>query len=354
MSRIFISYRRGDTSPYAGRLHDKLSLRFGPSNVFRDIDDIAPGADFVKVIEQSIGQCDAALVLIGADWSTITNDKGIRRLDDPRDFIRLEVGTALAKGIPVIPLLVEEAEMPSAEELPKELAPLSTRNGVELTDERFDYDFEKLATALEGYLGKSPEGSTARYPRRKVVQAAAVALAVALLTGAFLFFRGDEPVGPAKTGPPVDGLSAEAAALLAAKPSSCIDSPDTPATESVAITSPLPGEKVVSTPTVKGTANLESGQYLYFFSYAPGICYYYFDPYEAVQVSDEGSWENRVDVTASKGEKMMMVATVVGPDTRGLFEELLDYFRSNDPDNSHVRRLPPGTRMAHVTVQVAD
>jgi len=107
MSRIFISYRRDDSGGWAGRLYDRISQHFGRDHVFMDIDTIEPGLDFVEVIEQAVGSCDALLALIGRQWLTLTDDDGQRRLDNPEDFVRLEIAAALVRNIRVIPVLVQ-------------------------------------------------------------------------------------------------------------------------------------------------------------------------------------------------------------------------------------------------------
>ena len=107
--RIFISYRRGDTSATAGRLFDRLEGRFGVGSVFMDVDTIEPGLDFVEVIGGAVGSCDVLLALIGARWLGAVDEHGRRRLDDPDDFVVLEITTALERGIRVIPVLVDGA-----------------------------------------------------------------------------------------------------------------------------------------------------------------------------------------------------------------------------------------------------
>ena len=148
--RIFISYRRhGEGAGYGGRLADKLVERFGSEQVFRDVDDIESGVDFVQAIEDAVGGCEVLLAVIGPDWITQTNQKGRRRLDDPRDFVRLEVAAALERNIRVIPVLVGGAAMPGANELPEVLEPLARRQALELTDTRWDYDVGRLLTTIE-------------------------------------------------------------------------------------------------------------------------------------------------------------------------------------------------------------
>ena len=107
MGGIFISYRREDSGPYAGRLRDALSHHFGAEQVFRDIDRINPGERFPRVIEQEVGSCQALLALIGSTWLSIKDDAGQRRLDNPEDYVRLEIAAALGRAdVLVIPVLV--------------------------------------------------------------------------------------------------------------------------------------------------------------------------------------------------------------------------------------------------------
>ena len=97
MPKIFISYRRDDTGGHAGRLRDRLIQRFGDANVFRDLDRIAAGANFISSIQEAVGECDVFLALIGKQWLTIADERG-RRLDDESDFVRLEIATALQRA----------------------------------------------------------------------------------------------------------------------------------------------------------------------------------------------------------------------------------------------------------------
>jgi hypothetical protein len=158
MSGIFISYRREDSSGYSGRLFDRLTAQFNRDQLFMDIDAIEPGVDFVEVIERAVSSCDVLVAVIGKQWLTVTDANGRRRLDNPEDFIRLEVGTALDRGIRVIPVLVRGAEMPSSDDLPDALTSLSRRNALEISDARWDYDVGRLIEILEKDVGRaSPE-----------------------------------------------------------------------------------------------------------------------------------------------------------------------------------------------------
>jgi multiple sugar transport system substrate-binding protein len=136
--RIFISYRRQETAWPARQLYDVLVEHFPAEEVFKDVDNIDPGDEFVERITAAVKSCDVLLALIGPTWLTITNKRGQRRLDDPEDYVRLEIETALTRKIRVIPILVDEAQMPGADELPATLAPLVRRNAVEINPVTFD------------------------------------------------------------------------------------------------------------------------------------------------------------------------------------------------------------------------
>lgn len=145
MTKIFISYRRDDSSYIAGMINDRLENHFGPNSVFLDIDSIPLGLDFRKHISDSVGQCNVLLALIGDSWINATNDQGSRRLDDPTDFVRVEIESALKRDIPVIPVLVGKARMPSATELPSSLQELAYRNAAEV---RAGLDLQEHLTRL--------------------------------------------------------------------------------------------------------------------------------------------------------------------------------------------------------------
>lgn len=147
--KIFVSYRREDTSYIAGRLHDRLEAHFGPDRVFRDVETLAPGVDFGDRIEAAMRSCDALVAVIGDGWLGDEGTPGHRRLDRPDDWVRLEIAAALERGILVVPVLVEDAEMPSADQLPESIRTLARRNAMELTDLRWDYDVQRLIDALD-------------------------------------------------------------------------------------------------------------------------------------------------------------------------------------------------------------
>ena len=151
--RIFLSYRREDSSGYAGRLFDHIKQHFGKDRVFMDISNIEPGVDFVDSIEKALSSCDTFLVLIGKNWLNCRDASGNRRLDDPDDFIRIETSAALKRDVRVFPILVKGAEMPSARDLPEDMARLARRNAHELSDQRWDFDCNELLQVLEKIVG---------------------------------------------------------------------------------------------------------------------------------------------------------------------------------------------------------
>ena len=165
--RIFLSYRRkGESAGYAARLADRLVAHFGEAQVFRDIEDIETGVDFVQAIEQAVASCQALIVVIGTDWLDTADAGGRRRLDNPKDFVRLEVAAALQRNVRVIPVLVCGAAVPSEEQLPADMAALARRQAHELSDSRWDYDVGRLVSTLES-VGIRPHGRAKRAEGRR-------------------------------------------------------------------------------------------------------------------------------------------------------------------------------------------
>jgi TIR domain/Kelch motif len=153
-ARIFVSYRREETAYPAGWLYERLADRYGGGQVFTDVDSIELGDDFVEVITTAVGSCDVLLALVGDQWLTITGPDGRRRLDDPDDFVRLEIEAALTRNVRVIPILVDGARMPRADELPPSLAALVRRQALELSPSRFDFDLSRLVKVLDRTLAE--------------------------------------------------------------------------------------------------------------------------------------------------------------------------------------------------------
>jgi hypothetical protein len=134
---VFISYRREDSREITGRICDRLYNEFGKQAIFRDVDSIPAGVDFREHISQSIDQCTMLLAIIGDKWLDARNKKGARRLDQPNDHLRVEIETALNKGVPIIPVLVKKGIMPDEDELPDDLKPLAYRNAIPIPEEPF-------------------------------------------------------------------------------------------------------------------------------------------------------------------------------------------------------------------------
>jgi hypothetical protein len=156
MPGVFICYRREDASPYAGRLYDHLSARFGAQRVFMDLDTIRPGDDFVQVISARVAACDALIAVIGKNWLSCVNSRGQRRLDDPNDYVRIEIASALQRNVRVIPALFDGAAMPNASNLPPDLAPLARRNAIEISNAMFRPSVERLIQTLEETVRPNP------------------------------------------------------------------------------------------------------------------------------------------------------------------------------------------------------
>ena len=163
--KIFINYRREDSIGTAGRLHDRLAQSFGRDKLFMDVDHIPAGVDFVKHLDSQVAECDVFLAIIGPNWLKAKNERGRRRLDDPEDFVTIEIAAALARDIRVIPVLVDGARIPRADKLPDTIKPLVRRNAVEVRNAQFGRDAESLIERVREALGLptvSDEAAVAR------------------------------------------------------------------------------------------------------------------------------------------------------------------------------------------------
>jgi peptidoglycan hydrolase-like protein with peptidoglycan-binding domain len=151
---IFICYRRAETEAYAARVRDALKSHFGRrARIFWDYDDIPPAVDFVEAIKDAIGASVALVAIIGRQWASVRDEEtGRPRLENDKDHVRAEVVSALKAGVRVIPLLVQDAQMPGETHLPDDLKPLATINALELSFKRWEYDSQQLITVLEGAL----------------------------------------------------------------------------------------------------------------------------------------------------------------------------------------------------------
>lgn len=154
MSRIFISYRREDSTDVTGRIYDRLRQEFGAGAVFIDVDSIPFGVDFRKYLDTQVSKCEVFLVVIGRDWIKKRGSKGKSRLEDPGDFVRIEVESALKRDIPIIPVLVSGAAIPPLDRLPAGLQELSYRNALVVRpDPDFHPDMDRLVEFLKEEIG---------------------------------------------------------------------------------------------------------------------------------------------------------------------------------------------------------
>jgi TIR domain len=177
--RVFISYRREEAAGHAGRLRDSLCTRFGDGHVFMDL-EMAPGIDFVDELSIQLRRCDVVLVLIGRDWIRLRDAHGRPRLANPEDFVRCEIETALAEpDVVVVPILIQGAVMPSLDQLPETMHALARRNALELSDARWSFDVDRLASQLRR---KTPAPRpTVAWPWRRAATAFLGGAAVAWL-----------------------------------------------------------------------------------------------------------------------------------------------------------------------------
>jgi hypothetical protein len=147
--KIFLCYRRDDTQGFARSIYDRLADKYGEEQVFRDIDSTPAGVKFSTWIESKVSQCSVMIVLIGSMWSSVIDNAGRRRLDDPKDWVRQEVEVALSRDIPILPVLIQGALMPSVHELPASIADLTDFQSAEVTDSRWAFDTAKLLGAID-------------------------------------------------------------------------------------------------------------------------------------------------------------------------------------------------------------
>lgn len=191
-SRIFINYRRDDAGGVAGRLADSLTNYFGENRVFRDVEGIAGGANFEAVLRETAGAADAMIVLIGRKWVNASDENGEPRLHDPQDWVAREIAAALDRNIPLFPVLIENAAMPRAEELPEVLKPLVRHNAVSLSDSRWSEDVTRLAKIVAIDIPGSEAERKLRFIRATIAIALFAAMAY---TTTMLMLR----VGPLAT-----------------------------------------------------------------------------------------------------------------------------------------------------------
>lgn len=261
MDGIFISYRRDDAAGYAGRLYDRLAAHFGPQRVFMDVEGIEPGTDFIDAIDRAVTSCRALIVMIGTDWLGASDAGGKRRLDDPMDFVRIETAMALKRNIRVVPVLLDGASMPRADQLPEDLVTLTRRQAIEVSHKQWEASTSELIRTLERIFtpaaddtppldataprDPAPADTDADRRRRRMRMALSGAGVAALAAGVVIYLAGPHPEAPAPT-PASTPPSPPPAAT--APPSAA---PAAPAPAPVALPSTAPAAPAVAVPAPK-------------------------------------------------------------------------------------------------------
>lgn len=267
MDGVFLCYRRGDAGDVVGRIQDRLRQHFGSDFVFRDVDNIAPGADFRAEIAAALTSVDYVLVAIGPGWLAAKSSTGARRIDQPRDAVRIEIETALENHKTVIPLLVGGSDMPEAEELPESIALLADLNGLPIRqDPDFEHDVHRLFVAIgadpadvpvpAAYVG--PTSHRRKSPTGRWI-AGIAALLVVVVGGALAFsFAGGRDESP-----PVSVLGGEATTTSSPAPSSTA----TPAAETE------PGSEPASTQPLDSDDGQAASTIVFVDDLTPGDCF---------------------------------------------------------------------------------
>ncbi|HSL03509.1 MAG TPA: SUMF1/EgtB/PvdO family nonheme iron enzyme [Nitrospiraceae bacterium] len=168
MSKILISYRREDSADVTGRIYDRLIQQFGQGAIFKDVDSTPFGVDFRTYLDAQVAKCEVFLAVIGRDWMKKRGSKGKSRLENPGDFVRIEIESALKRQVPVIPVLVRGASIPPVERLPASIQGLSYRHGIAV---RPDPDFHRDMDRLIEYLKKLPPAAPREVPSQRPVEA---------------------------------------------------------------------------------------------------------------------------------------------------------------------------------------
>jgi TIR domain len=159
---VFISYRREDAGPYARLLREHLSNRFPGVLVFMDLDFIEAGVDFAEAIKSALDSCVVLIALIGPKWLSATDEENCRRLDNPDDYVRFEIRTALERGVRVIPVLVDGSLVPRQRQLPADLQKLARLNALAMSYDRFEYDENRLTAVIQRVLATLAGGLTSQ------------------------------------------------------------------------------------------------------------------------------------------------------------------------------------------------
>lgn len=278
MAKIFVSYRRNDTRAITDRITAALKEEFGETGVFQDVENIPPGVNFKTYLQEAVAVCDILLVIIGQQWVTTSDDRGERRLNNPADFVRIEVETGLQRDdVLVIPVLVDNAQMPREADLPESLRPLHFLNAIPVGyNPQFDTDIKVLIRRIHDYL-KDPtayrqamrNARPARWRQGLLGMGAILLIALAAFVGTKLMGEiGDDQDGQTSSqteNTPTltvtsDATSDVTEAIASTVPTTIPTSVTPPATTpvtAVAATSPLyPCKAVVSAPD---GSNIRSG-----------------------------------------------------------------------------------------------
>jgi hypothetical protein len=238
MPTVFISYRREDSAGYAGRLHEELEERLGPGEVFRDVDTLRAGQDFDDTIHQRLAQCAACIVMIGPQWLKAQTATGQRRLDQPGDYVVMEIAAALARpDVRVVPVLVGGVPMPTADDLPAAIRPLARRHAFSARDETWDADMDRLLEALGIAVSEGHPVSSISLSgnRRKFALLSSVGIAGLLMILALVWF--------VRTGTRTSPTSADAATI--AREDGAVSGEPPSSSNAVAIDVPSRGAEIL-------------------------------------------------------------------------------------------------------------
>ena len=184
---VFINYRREDSAGWTGRLHDRMACELPARRIFIDVDNIEPGENFAHKLDEQVAQCDVFLPVIGPRWLAVSDEGGNRRIDNPADFVRIEIASAIRRdNVHIIPVLVDGARMPSENDLPDELRSLVQRNALEISGKRFHRDAQHLVEAVKASLPWRVRHfrGLRRAAAASVLLAAAAVLIAAIASGA--------------------------------------------------------------------------------------------------------------------------------------------------------------------------
>lgn len=225
MGQIFISYRREDSQAYTDRIYEHLARAFGRGEIFKDVDNVPPGVDFRTHVVNAVDKSKVTLAVIGPGWSRAADKQGRRRLDDPDDFVRIEIEAAMTRGVPVIPVLVGGAAMPPPEDFPGLMHKLAFINGVHV---RSDPDFANDIVRLKRGVERLIAGGRSTNWVRAAIGLSCLAIALGLV---WWFWPPINPIGPLpnkSVAPSVQPTTAKGPALENCRDVTFVDSSKVP------------------------------------------------------------------------------------------------------------------------------